>query len=124
MTEPEAPQPIAWMVLPERHPVLSRDGEAVGYGAAALGDMGNGRFDGIVVGIDVPHARDPRLMLEVAQIDRLTTDGVHTNLGADEIRALPAFASDQAWSVSKKGILGRLLDGLGGDGSSGWDRKR
>jgi hypothetical protein len=118
----DEPHPLSWMALPERHPVLSADGEAVGYGASALGDLRNGRFDGIVVGIEA-RGRDSRLMLEVAQIDELLSDGIHTNLTADEIRALPPFQRDRVWKPSRKGLLGRILDRLGGDGSSMWDRR-
>lgn len=118
----DAADPLSWLVLPDRHPVLSNGGEAVGYAASVLGDQSNGRFDGIVVGIDERFKVDDRLMLEVDQIDELLVDGVHTTLSAEEIRALPAYVKDENWTPSDKGRAGRAMDKLGGDGSSGWDR--
>ncbi len=117
-----APEPLSWLVLPERHPVLSSDGEAIGYAASVLGDQSNGRFDGIVVGIHERFAVDDKLLLEADQIDDLLSDGIHTMLTADEIRALPEYEPDQTWTRSDKARAGRAMDKLGGDGSSGWDR--
>jgi hypothetical protein len=114
--------PLSWLVLPERHPVLASDGEVVGYAASVLGDQSSGRFDGIVVGIDERFKVDAKLLLEADQIEDLLTDGIHTKLTADEIRALPEYSPDEAWSPSDKGRVARAVDKLGGDGSSGWDR--
>lgn len=89
--------PIGWMTVPDQHPVLSVDGEPVGYVAARLGDVRNGRFDGFVVGIDVKRQLDPRLMLEVDEVGDITVDAVHTTLTADALRALPPYEPDRAW---------------------------
>lgn len=112
-------EPLSWMVLPDRHPVLAKGGEVAGYALAALGDQSNGRFDGIVVGIDRKMERDPQLMLEVDHIDALDTHGIHTNLSVAEIEGLPEYAPDQLWKASRKGRLDRTFDQ---DGSSAWDR--
>ncbi len=123
MNDNHEPDPLSWMVLPERHPVLSRDGQAVGYAAAVLGDENNGRFDGIVVGIDERFTADDQLMLEADQIEDLNTDGVVTTLSAEEILGLPEYEADQSWRVSDKGRMGRTADRIGGDRSSRWDRE-
>ena len=116
----DEPEELSWMVLPDRHPVLASDGAIVGYAAAVLGDHSNGRFDGIVVGIDRSVARDPRLMLEVDQIDIMDSAGIHTTLTAPEIEALPEYSADAVWGASRKGRLDRSIER---DGSSAWDRK-
>lgn len=113
------PDPLSWMVLPGRHPVLAKDGTEAGYAAAVLGDQENGRFDGVVVGIDRRAARDPRLMLEVDQIVELDTAGIHTSLTVAEIEALPTYTADSVWHASKKGRIDRAIET---DGSSAWDR--
>jgi hypothetical protein len=115
-------EPLSWMVVPDHHPVLDRDGQQAGYAASVVGDHNNGRFDGIVVGIDKSLARDPRLMLEPDQITELDTVGVHTTLTSDEIQGLPEYQPDQVWGASTKGKVGRIADKLGGDGTSAWDR--
>ena len=89
--------PIGWMAVPDKHPVLAEDGEHVAYVAARLGDVRNGRFDGFVIGIDVKLQLDPRLMLEVDQVGDITIEAVHTQLSADAIRALPPYEPDRAW---------------------------
>lgn len=116
----EEPEELSWMVLPERHPVLASDGTEAGYAASVMGDESNGRFDGVVVGIDRSLARDPRLMLEVDQITLLDTVGIHTSLTVEQIEGLPEYAPDQVWGVSRKGRIDRNIET---DGSSAWDRK-
>lgn len=99
MTEPD---PIAWNVVPDKHPVLDADGTAVAYVAARLGDQSNARFDGFVVGIDVPMQPDPRLHLEADLVDDITVEAVHTSLTAEAIRALPPYVPDQQWAPKLK----------------------
>jgi len=94
--------PIAWLAVPDKHPVLDSAGKPAAYVAARLGDPGNGRFDGFVIGIDVPRAVDPRLMLEVEYIGDIDTDGVHTTLTATELAALPEYEPDQSWQPRLK----------------------
>ena len=116
----DEPEELSWMVLPDRHPVLASNGAVGGYSAAVLGDQSNGRFDGIVVGIDRANARDPRLMLEVDLIARLDTLGIHTTLSSEEIAALPDYKKDEVWVASRKGRLDKMFES---DGSSDWDKK-
>jgi hypothetical protein len=98
MTEIEnEPDPLGWMAVPDKHPVLASDGSQAGYVVTRLGDLQNGRFDGFVVGIDVPRQIDPRVHLEVDDVEEITTAAVTTNLTVEEIAALPNYEPDRAW---------------------------
>ena len=110
----------SWMVLPDRHPVLASDGEVVGYAVAVLGED-NGRFDGVVVGIDLRLAADPQLLLEVDNIVALGHEGIRTDLSADALRQLPEYMRDTVWHPSRKRRIARAFDDS--DGSSAWDKK-
>ena len=89
--------PLGWMAVPDHHPVLAADGAVGGYVAARLGDLSNGRFDGFVIGIDIPKQADPRLMLEAEHVEEITVESVHTNLTVAELAALPPYEPDRAW---------------------------
>lgn len=98
------PDPLGWMAVPDQHPVLASDGTVGGYVAARLGDLNNGRFDGFVLGIDVPKQIDPRLMLEAEHVQDITVDAVHTDLTGAELAALPSYEPDRASSAASADV--------------------
>lgn len=123
MGEYDAPQ-IAWMVIPERHPVIGADETEIGYVAAVLGDHGNGRFDGVVMGIDVPLAKDPRLLVEVDQIVALNEKAIITNLSATDVKQLPTYEKQVVWQPGRQTKRVDKIKDKFQDGNSAWDRKK
>ena len=84
----EEEREIAWLAMPEKAPVMGRDGEEIGRAEGLLGDEGDDIFHGIVVKL----ARGGR-KVEVAadRIPKITTRRVWTDLGAGELEALPEY---------------------------------
>ena len=87
--EPEEEREIAWLAMPEKAPVLGRDGEEIGRAEGLLGDEGDDIFHGIVVKL----ARGGKVEVAADRIPKITTRRVYTNLAADELEGLPEFKS-------------------------------
>lgn len=105
MTESSADR-ISWLAVTERLPVFGAAGGEIGYTAKVLGDTSNGRFDGIVLGVDERFKRDPELVIEVDQIEDLKEDGVYTILTDEDIATLKPY--ERQIAMSAKGKKGRL----------------
>ena len=89
MSDPagEEEREIAWLAMPDKAPVLGRDGEEIGRAEGLLGDEGDDIFHGIVVKL----ARGRKVEVEADRIPKITTRRVYTDLGADELEGLPEF---------------------------------
>lgn len=83
----EEEREIAWLAMPEKAPVLGRDGEEIGRAEGLLGDEGDDIFHGIVVKL----ARGRKVEVAADRIPRITTRRVYTDLAADELERLPEF---------------------------------
>ncbi len=84
----EEEREIAWLAMPEKAPVMGRDGEEIGRAERLLGDEGDDIFHGIVVKL----ARGGRKVeVRAERIPKVTTRRVCTDLSADELEGLPEY---------------------------------
>ena len=86
-SEEEEEREIAWLAMPEKAPVLGRDGEEIGRAEGLLGDEGDDIFHGIVVKL----ARGGKVEVAADRIPKITTRRVYTDVAADELERLPEF---------------------------------
>jgi len=85
--ESDEEREIAWLAMPEKAPVVGRDGEEIGRAEGLLGDEGDDIFHGIVVKL----ARGGKVEVAADRIPKITTHRVYTDLAADELERLPQF---------------------------------
>ncbi|HEY0492332.1 MAG TPA: hypothetical protein VGD57_02575 [Candidatus Dormibacteraeota bacterium] len=83
----EEEREIAWLAMPEKAPVVGRDGEEIGRAAGLLGDEGDDIFHGIVVKL----TRGRKVEVAADRIPKITTRRVYTDLGVDELEQMPEF---------------------------------
>jgi hypothetical protein len=85
--EDEEEREVAWLAMPEKAPVLSRDGQEFGHVDGVLADPADDIFHGIVV-----KARGGRrVQLEAARLAKITTRRILTDLSTDEVERLPEY---------------------------------
>ena len=84
----EEEREVAWLAMPEKAPVLSRDGEEFGQVDGMLADPADDIFHGIVVKV----RGGRRVQVEAARLAKITTHRVLTDLSADEVERLPDYA--------------------------------
>jgi hypothetical protein len=73
--------------MPDKAPVVGRDGEEIGRAEGLLGDEGDDIFHGIVVKL----ARGGKVEVAAARIPKITTRRVYTDLATDELEKLPEY---------------------------------
>jgi hypothetical protein len=78
---------IAWLAMPEKAPVVGRDGEEIGRAEGLLGDLNDDIFHGIVVKL----ARGGKVEVAADRIPKITTRRVYTDLATDELEGLPEY---------------------------------
>jgi hypothetical protein len=78
---------IAWLAMPEKAPVVGRDGEEIGRAEGLLGDLDDDIFHGIVVKL----ARGGKVEVAADRIPKITTRRVYTDLATDELEGLPEY---------------------------------
>jgi hypothetical protein len=83
----EEEREIAWMAMPEKAPVVGRDGEEIGRAEGLLGDLDDDIFHGIVVKL----ARGGKVEVAADRIPKITTRQVYTDLATDELEGLPEY---------------------------------
>lgn len=85
--ESEEEREIAWLAMPEKAPVMGRDGEEIGRAEGLLGDLDDDIFHGIVVKL----ARGGKVEVAADRIPKITTRRVYTDLATDELEGLPVY---------------------------------
>ncbi|MEO6797953.1 MAG: hypothetical protein ABI401_00255 [Candidatus Dormibacter sp.] len=85
----EEEREIAWLAMPEKAPVVGRDGEEIGRAEGLLGDEGDDIFHGIVV--KVAHGGH-KVEVRADRIPKITTRRVYTDLTAAELEDLPDYS--------------------------------
>ncbi len=85
----EEEREIAWLAMPEKAPVVGRDGEEIGRAEGLLGDEGDDIFHGIVV--KLAHG-GRKVEVREDRIPKITTRRVYTNLDAAELEGLPEYS--------------------------------
>ncbi len=78
---------IAWLAMPEKAPVVGRDGSEIGRAEGLLGDEGDDIFHGIVVKL----THGGKVEVAADRIPKITTRRVYTDLAADELEGLPEY---------------------------------
>jgi len=101
--------------MPEKAPVVGRDGEEIGRAEGLLGDLDDDIFHGIVVKL----ARGGKVEVAANRIPKITTRRVYTDLAMDELDEL---SSVQPVGFQGLGSAARWVRGLGVgfDGGAGW----
>jgi hypothetical protein len=84
----EEEREVAWLAMPERAPVISRDGEEIGRLDGVLADPADDIFHGIVVKL----RGGRRVQVEAGRLAKITTVRILTQLSNDEVEQLPEYA--------------------------------
>jgi hypothetical protein len=91
---------IAWTAMPYRAKVVAADDSVIGPAESLLGDEQEDIFHGIVV----RHA-GKHLEIAAARIKKITSSGVVTDLGADEVAALPQYREEKWFHIGWGGVF-------------------
>lgn len=104
-------RPLSWLAVLENTPVLSSEGEEVGGVKEVVGSEAEDIFHGLVVA----HGRlASDVLIPGANVLSITNKKVETNLGAEEVRALPAYVEEDSYQLGYVGLFSKHL---------GWTRE-
>jgi hypothetical protein len=93
---------VAWRAMPYRAPVVGPDGSEIGTAESLLGDEDEDIFHGIVV----KREGDGKLVeIAAQQIKKITTNHIITDLGPDEVAALPAYKEERWFHLGWGGLF-------------------
>ncbi len=95
-------QQVAWIMTPYQAPVLDRDGNTFGTTAALLGDEAEDIFHGLAV---KPHTGGKLVELASANVVRITTLAVHTDLSAEAAAGLPLYREERWYHLGRGGLF-------------------
>jgi hypothetical protein len=93
---------VAWRAMPYRALVVAADATEIGTAESLLGDDEADIFHGIVI----KRKQGGRLVeIPAARIKKITTKGVLTDLGDDEVAALPPYREEHWYHLGWGGLF-------------------
>ncbi len=93
---------VAWIATPYRAPVVDREGNRFGTAESLLGDEAEDIFHGIAV----KRSSDGKLVeLAAAQVQRITSREVHTDLDGAAVADLPPYKEERWFHLGWGGLF-------------------
>lgn len=95
-------QTVAWIMTPYRAPVLDREGNDFGATTSLLGDEGEDIFHGLAVKL---HQGGKVVEVEAADVVRITTSAVHTDLEPTAVAGLQPYREEHWFHLGEGGLF-------------------